>query len=80
LLEENQIWDLYDEYDGIYHYYYLIIKFVSFNPFNMQMIWLDKKDHHGEKLIKWEKFEFWRACGEFKVGWKIIFSSHYILN
>lgn len=63
-LKENQIQVIYDEDDGMPHYYALTNKVLSLHPFNMQMKWLYRKDHHGDNLIKWIKARFWRTYGE----------------
>jgi hypothetical protein len=68
--EENQIWAIYDDGDGMPRYYALINKIISLHPFKVQMSWLERKDNGDDNLIRWANSGIWRSCGEFKVGRK----------
>lgn len=68
--EENQLWAIYDDDDGMPRYYAVIQKIMSLRPFKVQMGWLERKDDDNEDLIKWANGGFWRSCGEFLVGKK----------
>lgn len=68
--EENQIWAIYDDYDGMPRYYALINKIISLHPFKVQMSWLEGKDNGDENLIRWASTGIWRSCGELRVGRK----------
>eukprot|EP01018_Ginkgo_biloba_P005459 Gb_04544 [translate_table: standard] len=66
--EENQIWAVYDNDDGMPRYYAFINNVVSLKPFKVHMSWLEGKDNGDQDLIKWAKAGFWRTCGDFIVG------------
>lgn len=63
----GQIWASYDDDDGMPRYYARVNKVLSFQPFKMQMTWLEARSP-SDKTLAWLDSGFSYTCGDFKLG------------
>ncbi|KAL1550467.1 hypothetical protein AAHA92_18424 [Salvia divinorum] len=64
----NQVWAVYDDYDGMPRHYAMIQNVTSLNPFKVSMSWLSSTTH--SRLVKgsWFVSGFLKTYGEFGLG------------
>lgn len=65
---ENQIWAVYDNYDGMPRYYAMIHNIISLNPFRVRISWLKSKVDGALGTLNWICLGFSKTCGGFQVG------------
>ncbi|KAL5552623.1 hypothetical protein UlMin_040024 [Ulmus minor] len=73
--EENQIWAVYDDDDGMPRYYAMIHSVISVDPFKMKISWLNSKSNSELGPINWVASGFTKTCGDFRVGRCEMYSS-----
>ncbi|XWS69272.1 hypothetical protein CRYUN_Cryun04dG0164600 [Craigia yunnanensis] len=73
--EDYQVWAAYDDDDGMPRYYAMIHNVISWNPFKMQISWLNSKTNSELGSLNWVGSGFSKTCGEFRIGWHEINSS-----
>ncbi|KAL2325455.1 hypothetical protein Fmac_024513 [Flemingia macrophylla] len=61
----NQLWAVYDNFDGMPRYYALVKKVAS--PFKLRITWLEP-DPDGQGEIDWLDANLPIACGKFRLG------------
>ncbi|KMT07445.1 hypothetical protein BVRB_6g150650 [Beta vulgaris subsp. vulgaris] len=66
--EENQVWAVYDNDDGMPRFYAMIHSVISWDPFRLRISWLNSKTNTELGPLNWVGSGFSKTCGEFKVG------------
>lgn len=66
--EQDQVWALYDDEDGMPRLYVLIQKILSFKPFKVQMSFLNSKSNSELSPLNWVGMGYTKTCGDFRVG------------
>ncbi|KAG2593951.1 uncharacterized protein LOC120672245 [Panicum virgatum] len=66
--QNDQVWAMYDEEDGMPRYYALIRKVLSTHPFKARLAYLKANDCNEFGSSNWISYGYSKTCGEFKVG------------
>ncbi|KAK3166363.1 hypothetical protein QOZ80_1AG0044840 [Eleusine coracana subsp. coracana] len=66
--QNDQVWAMYDEEDGMPRYYALIRKVISTHPFKVRLAYLKANDCNEFGASKWISCGYSKTCGEFKAG------------
>ncbi|RLN25666.1 uncharacterized protein C2845_PM07G33190 [Panicum miliaceum] len=66
--QNDQVWAMYDEEDGMPRYYALIRKVLSTHPFKARLAYLKANDCNEFGFSNWISYGYSKTCGEFKVG------------
>jgi hypothetical protein len=64
--QNDQVWAMYDEEDGMPPYYALIRKVISTRPFKVRLVHLKANDSNGFGVSSWLSCGYSKTCGEFK--------------
>ncbi|KAE9613269.1 hypothetical protein Lal_00027644 [Lupinus albus] len=78
--KKGQVWAVYDDDDGMPRTYALVDEFISANPFEVRINWLDLQNNGDEKIINSGKMGVHIPCGKFKVAWKTTINSVNIFS
>ncbi|OIV92972.1 hypothetical protein TanjilG_20634 [Lupinus angustifolius] len=78
--KKGQVWAVYDDDDGMPRTCALIDDFISENPFEVRISWLDLQSNRGETIISLNKMGVHIPCGRFKVTWKTTINSINIFS
>ncbi|KAE9596909.1 putative DnaJ domain-containing protein [Lupinus albus] len=78
--KKGQVWAIYDDDDGMPRSCALIDEFVSENPFEVRVSWLDLQNNRGKTIISLNKMGVHIPCGRFKVTWKTTINSINIFS
>ena len=65
--QNDQVWAMYDEEDGMPRYYALIRKVISTRPFKVRLAHLKANDCNEFGASNWISYGYSKICGEFKV-------------
>lgn len=68
--KKGQVWAMYEDKDEMPRHYGLVENFVSVNPFEVEMSWLDLQCNGVEGLFPWDRYGLHTSCGRFKVARK----------
>lgn len=64
--QNDQVWAMYDEEDGMPRYYALIRKVISTRPFKVRLVHLKANDSNEFGASSWLSCGYSKTCGEFK--------------
>ncbi|CAL0311784.1 unnamed protein product [Lupinus luteus] len=78
--KKGQVWAVYDDDDGTPRAYALVDEFISANPFEVRINWLDLQNNGGEKIINSGNMGVHTPSGRFKVSWKTNINSINIFS
>lgn len=73
--DNNQIWAMYDDDDGMPRYYALVHNLISTKPFKIRISWLSSKSNLEFSPVKWVGSGFPKTCGELRIGKSGIYNS-----